>query len=335
MYHPRFKGTHYEIGLKFGERLRKQNVDLDSLIKLDTFQLEHGRRSLAILEEISPAICAEMQGLAEGIRIPFERLAAWFLCMGCCYDPKGCTTLCFVHDGNVYFGRNNDLPPFLKKNSMSAFYRLDNGFSFIGNTSSMITMEEGFNEHGLVVAMEFVFPTCIRPGINSVLLVRHLLETCRCVDEVEQNLTSTPIASACNIIAVDRTGAMAVMECTPHKVVARRPQQDESFLVSANHFTSPEMQCINPNSVYASKTRYDTAYSTLQHVKGRDGKVFTKEILSGKHGFMCQYDRSLNFETIWSTVIDLSHKQIFVAEGDPARAAYKEDTRPTLLFQEK
>ena len=62
-----------------------------------------------------------------------------------------------------------------------------------------------------------------------------------------------------------------------------------------------------------------------------DGVELAQAILSGKHGFMCQYDPSLNFETIWSSVFDINGKRIFRAEGDPSRVKYKEDARTSQL----
>ena len=32
---------------------------------------------------------------------------------------------------------------------------------------------------------------------------------------------------------------------------------------------------------------------------------------------MCQYEKGLNFETIWSSVFDLDSLDIYRAEGDP------------------
>ena len=56
-----------------------------------------------------------------------------------------------------------------------------------------------------------------------------------------------------------------------------------------------------------------------------------QEILGGQHGFMCQYHPSLNFETIWSSVFDVTHKRIFRAEGDPRRVEFREDVRTREL----
>ena len=38
-------------------------------------------------------------------------------------------------------------------------------------------------------------------------------------------------------------------------------------------------------------------------------KKLVFEILSGKYGFMCQYDRKKGADTVWSVVYDLKNKK--------------------------
>ena len=223
MYHPRFKGSHYAMGLKLGTLLKNEVINFDDLIRLNAFQLEHGKKSERILKEVFPEVCEEIRGLTDGLGYLYERFATWLLCMGCCYDPRGCTTFCFMHDNNVYLGRNNDLPPFLKQGSKSILYKAEPGYAFIGNTSSMVNLEEGLNEAGLAVAMEFIMPTMIKPGINSVLLVRYLIEKCASTPEAVNALQDLPIASDCSIILADRSGEMCVAECTSDTIFIRKP----------------------------------------------------------------------------------------------------------------
>ena len=329
MYHPRFKGNHYEIGLKFGSNLKKHNIDFDEIINLDEFQQGFGRKSQTVLSNFFPEVCEEIRGMTDGLNYPYDKFASWLLCHGCCYDPKGCTAFCFAHNNKVFYGRNNDLPPFLKKVSISALYDLKNGYSFIGNTSGMINCEEGLNENGLAVAMTFVVPTMIIPGITSVFLVRYLLEKCATTREAINALQSLPIASACNIVLADKRGDMVVAECTPEKVFLRRPAKDETFVVAANHFPSDEMKNHNASNwnIFSSDTRYKTAYNALKKTGYVGGVEYAKAILGGKYGFMCQYDKQLNFDTIWSSVFDISNNKIYRAEGNPSRTKFKEDTR--------
>jgi hypothetical protein len=96
MYHPRFKGTHYDIGIKYSEILQKQGIDFHQLIDLNRFQKELGKKSQVILAEVVPEVCEEIRGLTDGLNYPYEDFATWLLCMGCCYEPRGCTGFCFV-----------------------------------------------------------------------------------------------------------------------------------------------------------------------------------------------------------------------------------------------
>lgn len=333
MYHPRFKDNHYDNGLKFGKLLKKKNVDFNDVISLDDFQKDFGKKSQTILSNVFPEVCDEILGMTDGLNYPYEKFASWLLCMACCYEPKGCTAFCFIHNNNIFYGRNNDLPPFLKKVSKSVLYKLKNGYSFIGNTSSMINVEEGLNERGLSVAMTFLVPTMIVPGINSLFLVRYLLEKCATTKDAINVLQSWPIPSACNIILADKQRDMLVAECTPEKVFIRKPATDENFIVAANHFPSDEMKNHNASNwnIFSSDTRYKTAYNALKKMGQINGIEYAEDILGGKYGFMCQYDKQLNFDTIWSSVFDISNNKIYRAEGNPSKARFKEDIRINKL----
>jgi predicted choloylglycine hydrolase len=222
----------------------------------------------------------------------------------------------------------------LKTISKSIYYRPKNGNSFILNTSSFINGEEGMNDCGLVAAMTFVLPQLdeIKPGINSVFLVRYILEKCKTVDEGIRVLRELPIASSCNIILTDRSGKMVVAECNPLKMNLRYPEGSktgENFIVIVNHFTSQEMwkHDASEHNVYFSENRYQTVYNALLSLDCSDGVDYARDILSGKYGFICQYDEQLNFDTIWASVFDISNEKIYRAEGNPSRTKFKEDLR--------
>jgi predicted choloylglycine hydrolase len=158
----------------------------------------------------------------------------------------------------------------LKDISKSVYYRPQNGNSFILNTSSFINGEEGINNYGLIAAMTFVLPKLdeIKPGINSVFLVRYILEKCKTVDEGIRVLREQPIASSCNIILTDRSGKMVVVECNPIKIHIRYPEKSntgEIFIITVNHFTSKKMwkHDASDRNVYLSEDRYQTVYNAL------------------------------------------------------------------------
>lgn len=340
MYHPRLKGTPYAMGQKMGAIFKKANARFP--IHLDAFQTEFGKASGRLLKQHFPEAAEEIRGVTDVIGYDNELFTAWMMCMGCCLDfdeadcveSRGCTAFSFVHNGQVFSARDNDLPPFLKTVSKSVLYQPENKNRFIFNTSSFINGEEGINQHGLVAAMTFVKPKIeeIKPGLNSVFLVRYILENCNSMDEGIEALQNLPIASSCNILLTDKTGKMVVVECNPLKMHIRQPEQNErgeDFIITVNHFTSEEMRPhdASDRNVYSSEIRFQTAYKALKSMDYSDGLEHAKAILSGRHGFMCQYAKSLNFETIWSSVFDLTGGRIYLAGGNPRRTKFKEDKR--------
>lgn len=340
MYHPRFKGQPYEMGRKLGIIFKKTNVKFP--INLDPFQIEFGKKSGKLLQKYFPEAVSEIKGITDVIELDNELFTSWMMCMGSCLEisngssieVRGCTAFSFIHNGKVIHGRDNDLPPFLKQVSKSIYYQPENKLKFILNTSSFVNGEEGINESGLVVAMTFVRPKIeeIKPGINSVFLVRYLLENCKTVYDGIKALQKLPIASSCNILLTDKNGDMVVVECNPLKLNIRIPEQNgygDNFIITVNHFTSKEMwkHDASDRMLFSSGVRYQTVLNALTNIKYSESIQHTKDILQGKFGFMCQYEKKLNFETIWSSVFDISGNKIYRAEGDPRKCKYIEDKR--------
>lgn len=332
MYHPRLQGSHFEMGLHYGQLLYKGGVSFDKTINLTAEQEQFGMESLAICEKNIPKICEEIKGLAEGLRLSYNRLSCWLLTMYGFGDIHGCTCFCFNNNGKTFFGRNSDMFPELKGTSESILYRPNEGYIFIGHSTSMIQMEDGINEHGLAVGMNFLMTKHRNPGLNTGMLVRHILETCKCVNEAILTINSLPISSTQNIIVADKTGDMVVVECSPQSVVVRKPDIKTAFLLSTNHFIDSSMQsehCNPQDNWYLSKDRYATVQNALLEKQTYKDEIYAQDILSGKKGFICQYDKKLKFDTIWSVVYNLNDLQVFCAEGNPSKTKYKEDTRLT------
>jgi len=332
MYHPRLKGTHYEMGKKMGNIFRKSKAEFP--IQLDSFQVKFGRESAILLKKYFPEAVEEIRGITDTIEYDNDLFTAWMMCMGCCLDInenrsvelRGCTAFSFLNQGKVYYGRNNDLPPFLKEVSKSIYYQPRGKLAFILNTSSFINGEEGINQSGMVAAMTFVKPKLdeIKPGINSVFLVRYILENCRNVSEGIDILNRLPIASSCNILLTDKKGSMIVAECTPGKIHLRYPEinnNGEEFIITVNHFTSEVMRKYDAGNgnVYLSAERYQTVYNALQNINDNDGINYARNILSGKYGFICQYKKELNFDTVWSSIFDIHGNKVLRVEGNPLR----------------
>jgi len=136
-----------------------------SLLFYSIILIRFGKESGILLKQYFPEAAAEIKGITDIIGYDYELFTSWMMCMGCCHtiddvncvEVRGCTAFSFVHGGQVYHGRDNDLPPFLKQVSKSIYYQPENKMKFILNTSSFVNGEEGINQAGLVVAMQYHF----------------------------------------------------------------------------------------------------------------------------------------------------------------------------------
>lgn len=333
MYHPRFKGKHYDIGYRCGNLIYKKGVRIENYFNLTKEKKEFGIKCISQCEKVFPTVLEEIKGIAGGMKIEYQDFATFIFCMYCFEFQNWCTCFACKDDNSIIFGRNSDFAVSIEDQYESAFYKLEDGYSFIGNSTAMVQMEDGINEHGLAIGLTLNNFNLINPGLNAGILVRYILEKCKTVTESLEHLAKIPIASAQTLTIVDKTGDMVVVECNCERIVIIRPKNNENFVVTANHFVSAEMQQYQDNEeLYAefrSKDRYQTAYNSLK--TGNDYSVeLAQEILSGKYGFMCQYNRSKGLDTVWSSIYDLKNNKIYRAEGNPSRVKYKKDNR--LVF---
>lgn len=249
-------------------------------------------------------------------------------------EVRGCTAFAYSSNGRTIYGRNNDLPPYLRGGSKSEIYAPKNGNRFNITTSSFINGEEGVNEHGLAVAMTFVMTDLekIKAGFNSCFIVRYLLEKADNTEQAVSLLMGLPVSSNCNILLADKKGNMVVVECTPilKKVRAAEIFENGSIVCTVNSFTSDEMKPYDDakGNDYDSHRRYRTVLDSFSSERIKDEYIETTEhLLKGDYGFMCQYDDEPDFETVWSSIFDLDSLVIYRAEGDPRKKKFVTDNR--------
>lgn len=329
------------MGIKRGNIFQKAHIAFP--LQLDDFQLAHGIESEKILRAFFPEVCEEIRGVSDAIGADYLRFAAWMLCMGCCMynleqntptETRGCTAFAYSQNGRVIYGRNNDLPPYLRDGCNSEIYAPKNGNRFNITTSSFINGEEGLNEHGLAVAMTFVMTELgkIQPGFNSCFIVRYLLEKAKNTVQAISLLMDLPVASNCNILLADKNGTMAIVECTPSikRIRDAKTCENGSIACTVNSFTSDEMKAYDDahGDDYHSHTRYTVVTDSFFAGLLKDECIeATQRLLKGEYGFMCQYDDEPDFETVWSSVFDLQSLMIYRAEGDPRKKRFITDSR--------
>ncbi len=160
-----------------------------------------------------------------------------------------------------------------------------------------------------------------------------LREKCKTVDEVIESLNMLPIASQQTLTVMDNVGNFAVIECNCSHVEVIKPKKRDNFVIATNGFVSPKMTEYNNHDIddWRSDERYSVAYNALKENKDHFSVELARDILSGKYGFMCQYERNKGADTVWSVIYDTKNKKIYRAEGNPSRKKFVEDTRMKLF----
>lgn len=313
------------MGKHYGELLYKTGEDLSSVIAISEEQKEFGKKCLPIYEQYMPDIMEEVRGLAEGLHQKYEDVAYWLFNIYCNEEEQGCSVFAVKNTGGVFFARNMDMFPEYKKTSESVLYRVENKNTFLAHSTAMISVEDGINEHGLCVALTFLLSKEIKPGINGGFLVRKVLEECKTTQEAVDLINALPLSSSHNIVIADRSGELAVVECTSQDISVR---QDENYVIATNHFLSEHMIKYNntEDNWYHTRDRYDTLDTCLKANPEVDFEE-CKNIISGKYGFVCQFKKELHFDTIWSAVYDLNSLYHEICEGNPSKTKYKVDNR--------
>ncbi len=331
MYHGRFRKSHYETGYNWGALLYKHGKKIDRNVTLQATQERRlfAKECLPIYEKYYPEILDEIRGLADGQRGSYEDFYTFLLSMYCFEVNNHCTCFAFADKEHFIFGRNSDFLVALEKLYMNCLYKLNGVYGFNGNTTAFIEMEDGINEHALAVGLTFIYPKMINAGFNSGMLVRYLLEKCKTVDEAIERLHMLPIASQQTLTVMDHFGNCAVIECNCNHVEVIRPTKEHPFVVAANGFVSPNMIEYNHHNIddWRSSERYATAYHALMKNENNYSLELARDILSGKYGFMCQYERKKGADTVWSVIYDVKNKKIYRVEGNPSRKKFIEDTR--------
>lgn len=327
MNHSTWKGSHYESGLRYGATLYERRINLMEHLTVDQARLDYAQAAIPVYRRHFPEILDEIRGIAEGQRTEPAQMEGFLLSMYSFAVGNHCSCLAYSDGETVLFGRNSDFLTAVEPFCDSPLYRLEGAYGFVGATTAWSEMEDGVNEHGLAAGLTFMYPTKIAPGFNAGMLVRYVLERCRTVEEAIEAIRELPVGSAQAITLADRSGAAAVVECNCESLEVIRPG-DGGAVFSANHFVSRALtpyQAQMEDTVH-SHERYETMERAFaQRKTWTAGQI--QSLLAGEMGFMCQYDRSLGMDTVWSSLYDLKNGLILRAEGNPARCPFAPDGR--------
>jgi len=328
----KLEGTHYAMGHFYGSYLYRNGFRISRLPRFNI-----GQKGIAesrdIVKSIYPEILEEIRGFADGCKAPYDQVMGLVLGIGLSESGPKCSCFAVTSGSTTFFARNHDYFKALKRFTESSLIMPTGYNKFIGHSDVFIGREDGINEKGLGIGVTIVGGAVTKPGINLVLAVRCVLEKCDSVGASVQLLGGMQFSTSQNFVVADKSGNMAVVEASPAKVSVRYPEPNKSFIIATNNFRNPEMLPFEQDgdrNWFQSLTRYDSILSALQSPTRNVDLTYCEEILSGKHGFVCQYKWCGCFDTLWSIAADLRTLRILRAEGNPGRTKFHDDTGLTL-----
>lgn len=324
MYHPRLRGSYYEMGLRYGTVLRKHDFKLP---QLDAQTLALGNKCEDEVKRQFPDILEEIRGFADGCQLNHETLRTFITTVGVREPPKQCSLFAVTDGSKVMFGRNYDFYYRIKKHTESYLTAPAGSYKNLGTTDIFVGREDGVNENGLAVGISSVSSKTIAPGLSFALAVRYILDKCKDVREAMEFLTKVHFLTSSNYLIADKSGNMAVVEASPGKVSVRAPENGRKFVVATNHYIGDEMISLEnlekrpPDSI----KRYETITRALINC-GLDQKAL-KDILSDHSGLVCSHIDAIQLGTLWSIIANLNKLKVLRAEGHPCETRYQLDTR--------
>jgi len=337
MHEIEFKGTHYEIGNSYGSLAYAKGFRVKRLSHID-LDKKFIDESETVVRNVFPEILEEIRGFADGCKGTYEQLTSFLLGIGVNNDAPKCSCFAVKSKTTTFLARNHDYIKAFKKHTDSSLIVPRGGYAFLGQSDVFIGREDGINEKGLGIGMTFVGGGVIKPGINFILAGRYVLEKCDSVNDAVKVLSNMQLSTSQNFVLADHSGDIAVVEASPGKVAVRYPEPNSSYIIATNNFRDQDMlsfEKTGDRNWYQSLTRYDSIFAALEACPRTVDIAYCKEILSGEHGFVCQYKRWGRFDTLWSIVADLSTVVIERTAGNPSRTKYKEDMRLSSLARRR
>jgi isopenicillin-N N-acyltransferase like protein len=243
-----------------------------------------------------PDLIEEIDGIAEGANLPFEKL--WFLN---CFDEAGayqihrsraaghaCTTFAATGlsttDGTTYLGQGWDMPEMWD----SVILDIEPGEQEIGAlvyTHAGIVGGSGINAAGLALVWATLIPTDLRQGVPSTLLVRKVLQQRNLAHAVGSAISGVR-ASGFNFIIGADFGAVSI-EASATRQHLRYVGQ---HLGHANHYEELDMlpfDALVPQPALSTVVRSGRMNQLLDQKAGNIDLSMCQAILRDHAGYPC------------------------------------------------
>ena len=344
-------GDHYTMGWQHARQVEALRPDILAA-------MEHRLGLIAEIEIKTRPFLAELQnrwktdaqptlnmlkGMADGLALDWERFftytVATYLMDRAKHipaDAQGCTT--WAAAGRMtppeapILAKNRDYWPDHQQLQCLAFARPKSGYAYLYLTSagSPGVFSSGMNEAGLVAADTHVVSLDVGPGLPRYAVMMEALEKYSSVEAALEYLINVTHSGNGNILLLDASGDMAVIETSYMVMGIDRPE--DGFLVSANHYVTPPMKQRwlprGPEDVHGnSLARYDRAVRALRESIRKIDLNWAMQLMSS-HGdslaAICRHpDIGPRSVTIASTIYLPCQRQLYLANGLPCQTPYQ------------
>ena len=269
------QGTYFQFGLEQSSEVTtkpfKEKMDILHYITRNA----NDRKARELLEDISPNLLHEIEGLSQGLKMPLDAVIRLFSGYDIDYPEMGCTTL--IHAG--YYVRNYDFSDSFY-DARLVFTNPRNGFSSVGFSHSLVGRLDGMNEKGLVVGLHFVNHQHKQEGFLATMIVRILLEECSTTEEAVKLLKMIPHGYCYNYSITDKEGKTVKVEASPKQQI----EITSNPLICTNHFEHANLKSLNQEYISRSENRKSylqqllekkpTALSAYHHFNKENSPLF-------------------------------------------------------------
>ncbi len=322
------QGSHYEIGLKIGEKFKNQVPSYNSE-KCSKNQVDFAYECQKSVKRHCPKLLEELEGIAHGGDFDYEKLVSLELAAGL---KSNCTVFAisskYTKNGRTLFARSMDWFRDALKFTAIFVTRPTGRLPSLGFSETFLARLGGINEAGLAIGEASTCWENPQPGIINGIAVRMVLDTCRTTDDAVSLLQKVPHMMGNNYLIADKEDNLALAEAHPTKTIITVEQK--GFLAAANHSSSPEFDKITPTRPKHSTDRTDYLNSWFKNRTDPIDLDDLKRIQRTHDVEICPhvqetYEGKLrDLITCWAWIAPLGENRVYLCEGSPCKNEYKE-----------
>ena len=309
---------HFDLrnGSSLADEIRRRGIELlgERPFPLTQDRFDFASSCLPLYEKHYPQIIMEIQNLAKGLNIDEKILFALFFSMYAIVPSAHCSCIAMRDDENIFLGRNSDF--YIHMKELNSHFIYD---GYYGNSTAFLELEDGRNKAGLAIGFTSVFPHNPKPGLNSGLILRLLLEKADSVKSAIAILESIPIASSQTYMLADKSGHIAYVECSSEHMEVMEYKEGRHYLISTNRFILPGMQpySITVDDDWNAEARHESIEAVLLRSSSWSLDTIRNSLVSAS-----TYDTATGHDTVWSILEDMNAEQSYLCEGNPSIFAF-------------